>query len=174
VLGLVRHGTQGFQALNKQLSPAIRKAIANKPIWVFLVAAVISPPCAAETPAGDRAKVAPELVSSSKVLWKDLDQSTVKLMSAKIGENGRVDSGAEGGSGDGKANAMLTPEREAMIAKDAEQANSGGYQCDGYCGLYISLPMFLLPWLLPMFDRKPLTFELRPRPVRAVAPAANG
>lgn len=154
MLGLARHGTQGFQSLNKQLRPSIRKAIANKPIWMFFVAAVISLPCAAETPAVDRAKVAPELVSSSKVLGKGLDQSTMKRMASKPGEKGGIDGGAEGRSSDGKANAMLTPEREAMIAKDAEQANGSGYQCDGYCGLYISLPMFLLPWLLPMFDRK--------------------
>lgn len=155
MLGLAGRITESLKALNKQLVAVVWQAVAHKPIWVFLAAAVISAPCLAETPAVNGAKkVSPELVSGGKVLGKGLDQSTVKRMAAKPGENGRVDSGAEGGSSGGKANAMFAPEREAMIAKDAEQANGGSYQCDGYCGLYLSLPMFLLPWLLPMFDRK--------------------
>lgn len=155
MLGLVCRIAESFQPLNKQLWAAVWQAVADKPIWVFLAAAVISVPCLAETPAVNGAnKVMPELVSGGKVLWKGLDQSAVKRVAAKPSEKIGVNSGTKGGGDDGKTNAMLAPERKAMITKDAEQTNGGSYQCDGYCGLYISLPMFLLPWLLPMFDRK--------------------
>jgi len=57
-----------------------------------------------------------------------------------------------------------------MMRPDAEQAHGGGYECNSYCGLYLSLPIILLPLLLTLAespnvvvsgaDRRPLHLKL--------------
>lgn len=155
MLGLTCRTTKSLKALNEQLRAVVWQAVALKPVWVFLAATVICVPCFAEVPTVDRAKVAPELVSSGKVPWKDLDQGTVKRMAAKPGENGRVDSGAEGGSGSGETSAALTPERQAMSGNVAKQDNDSAYECGDYCGFYGWIPL-ILAW--------PLLFGMKKTP----------
>lgn len=38
----------------------------------------------------------------------------------------------------------ITVRCQAMRGENTEKANDSGYQCDGYCGLYFSLPMWIL------------------------------
>lgn len=140
--------------MSKQLMAVFRKAVQHKPVWVFFAVAVISLPCAVKAPAVNRAKIAPKLTNSGKVLGEDLKQRAVQRVPTKAGENGRIDSGAKGGSSGNAACMDLSPDRKAMMPKDAEQTNSSGNQCDGCCGLYISLPILILPLLLAMSEKR--------------------
>lgn len=142
MLGLAGLATKRLKALRKQLWAIVWQAVANKPIWGFFAATVISLPCTAEAPALDGAKkVAPELVSNSKVLGEDLDQSPVKLMATKPNENGRVDSNAKGDSRRSQTRTSLTPERKAMNGDVAKQGNDSAYECDDYCCFYGWIPL---------------------------------
>lgn len=43
-------------------------------------------------------------------------------------------------SGGNTASVALSPESEAMVSKSSEENSDKSYQCDGYCGLYLSPP----------------------------------
>ena len=57
------------------------------------------------------------------------------------------DSVGKGGSelifGNSKPAIALAPQSEPVSGKRSKKNASESYQCDGYCGLYLSLPMFL-------------------------------
>ena len=146
--------TKRLKTLNKQFMAALWQAVAHKPIWVFLAAAVVSIPCLAEPPAINVAKVTPELMCGGKVIGKDLDQSAVKRMSAKPSENGRVNSGAECGSGNSKTGAILAPSSKVVDSQVAKQDNGSAYECGEYCGFYVWL-LFLFAWPLLFPTKKP-------------------
>ena len=163
-LGLIGSITEGFEAMNKQLRAFVRKAVAHKPIWVFLAAVVVSIPCLAEPPAINGAKVTPELMCGGKVIGKDLDQRGVQRMSAKPGENGRVNSGAECGSG-------ITATNIPMNLESAKNADKRGDQDDSETvGDYVQAVLIgMIAWipLMLTFTKKPnvkLTGRAEPNP----------
>ncbi|MBI5922161.1 MAG: hypothetical protein HY847_11025 [Betaproteobacteria bacterium] len=152
MLGLIGRATKRFKALNKQRWAVVWQTVANKPVGVLLAAAVISVPCLAETPAVDRAEVAPKLVSGGKMLGKDLDQSTVKRMPAKPGENGGVDSGAKGGGSFSTTNVAMNLKSTKDAHKSDGQADSPG------SGDYLQAALLgLLAWipLMSIFMKTP-------------------
>lgn len=102
---------------------------------------MISLPCSSEAPEVNGAKVALKLTSSCKVLGKDLNQSAVQRVPAKAGENGRVDSGAEGCGSSSQAGTTLSPERQAVRSEVAKQGNNCGNEANEYYALYALLPL---------------------------------
>lgn len=46
-------------------------------------------------------------------------------------------------SGSKKSGVLLAPQHEPVRSKDGEKYPDEGDQCDGYCGLYLSLPLWI-------------------------------
>ena len=148
MLGLVGRITESLKMLNKQLGAIVWQAIANKPIWMLLAAAVISVPSLAETQAVDGAEVATKLVSSGKVVGENLDQGSVKHMTAKKNttvkarESSCVYSGAECGGGSSKANFVsVAPSKVAANTKE-ESATDEVFE------VQLLIPMAIALWVL--------------------------
>ncbi|MGR8941243.1 MAG: hypothetical protein ACU84H_03525 [Gammaproteobacteria bacterium] len=139
----------------KQFGSVFRKAIQNQKIWTIFVATVICLPCAVKAEPINGVKVMPEFLNGATMpVINSLDalsgsglsasQGQNQVVTTKIADEIRSDGGAKSGGCTDLSSAFLTPERKAMGSERCEKNTDEGYQCDGYCGLYLSIPMFLV------------------------------
>lgn len=64
------------------------------------------------------------------------------------------DGGTKGDTGSSTAIMTLSPEREAMRGESRKESTDKGYQCDGYCGLYFSLPLWIVAYWIALRPMK--------------------
>lgn len=70
---------------------------------------------------------------------------------AKLCQN----SGAELYAGSDAPSMALTPERKPVSGERSKDSASEGNQCDGYCGLYLTLPLWIVAYYYGLRGVKP-------------------
>ena len=66
-----------------------------------------------------------------------------------------VDGGAEHSASISATSMPLSPEREPVSSEWRKEDSNEGYQCDGYCGLYFSLPLWIVAFWCGLRTEKP-------------------
>ena len=84
----------------------------------------------------------PDIIGPTVSGWVDV---------AKLGKDGRP----EGGASIGSPSISLSPERKTMSSEGSKENSSKSYQCDGYCGLYLSLPLWIMAYWIALHPGKP-------------------
>jgi len=105
---------QRFKALGKQCRASVRQAINRKPIGVLFVAAMVSAPCLAETPAVNGAEKLTVFQGDSALSGVSMGESVVQHVPTKPGERLRIDGGVEGIGGANQMLVAVSPEGKAM------------------------------------------------------------
>lgn len=130
----------------------------NIPAFVcYLASALILVSCFLEPALAIPRKEMPELPSSGqKLVTVDVgdpggrEAGVVLKVQQNIGERGTKSSA----SGD-SASVSITPKREAMGGERSKENPNESYQCDGYCGLYLTLPLWIVTYWLGFKLPKP-------------------
>lgn len=74
-----------------------------------------------------------------------------RVNARQCGKNGS----SEGGASDGTAGLALAPKGQAMISEGGKQHADKSYKCDGYCGLYLTLPLWIYIYWMVLFPPRP-------------------
>ena len=91
-------------------------------------------------------------------------RGNVWVEGTKLGQDG----GTEGGASRRATSVTLSPERKTMIGERGRENSDESYQCDGYCGLYLSLPIWIVAYWIALQPGKP---NVRGKGRRAFAPS---
>ena len=134
---------------------AVWNVVKRKPVWIFLVAAVICAPCSVEAQAINGAKEATKLDCGSKARGETLREGGVEHVPAKPGERGGVDGGAKGRGSSGEASFLpCAPSQIGAEASHKDGANDGagvGEKGFDHVMFWVYTLIALVPIWLQMF-----------------------
>jgi len=109
------------------------------------IGAVVTPPCAIKTFPLQQRDMMPEFSNCALNSGERLFEPSVNFRAGcwELGEHSSklaLNSGTENPTGENSTIVPLTQPRDKL----RDQNTNKSYQCDGYCGLYLSLPLWIV------------------------------
>lgn len=128
------------------------------PLANVICAVAVGSPISCQTIASEPRKLGGELSNGGVVRWEPFCKENVDAWKpGRVGYFGNigVESGAKSSASDCPTSVILAPEGKPVRSEGDKEATDNGYQCDGYCGLYLLLLLFILMYWIALTPSKP-------------------